>query len=157
MLLNNPLSPLAIPQLGGWKLCCYGNCYQKYYYSVKGATCSAYDRKVITYYSKWLPSYGINYRTHPGKDPEGGHGGQLTTPLVWKWLHASEKVSYLASTFSNISSYCSIKHSKLTSKVQKLVEIEHFTVKKQLIISRSRQLGGVVNLFVGVSKNFART
>ena len=58
--------------------------------------------------------------------------------------------------FQTVSSYCSIKHSKLTSKVQNLVEIEHFTVKKQLIASRSRQLGGVFNQFVGVSKNFAR-
>ncbi len=58
--------------------------------------------------------------------------------------------------FQTVSSYCSIKHSKLTSKVQNLVEIEQFTVKKQLIASRSRQIGGVVNPFVGVSKNFAR-
>ena len=53
-------------------------------------------------------------------------------------------------------SYCSIEHSKLTPKVTNLVKIEHFTVKKQLIASRSRQLGGVVNQFVGVPKNFAR-
>ena len=58
--------------------------------------------------------------------------------------------------FQTFSSYCSSKHSKLTSKVQNLVEIEHFTVKKQLIASRSRQLRGVVNRFVGVSRNFAR-
>ena len=58
--------------------------------------------------------------------------------------------------FQAVSSYCSIKHSKLTSKVQNFVEIVHLTVKKQLIASRSRQLGDVVNPFVGVSKNFAR-
>ena len=44
-------------------------------------------------------------------------------------------------------------HSNLTSKVSNLAEIVHFTVKKQLTSSRSRQLGGVVNHFVGVSKN----
>ena len=58
--------------------------------------------------------------------------------------------------FQTFSSYCCIKHSKLTSKVQNLVEIEHFTVKKQLIASRSRQLRGVVNQFVGVSKILRR-
>ena len=44
-------------------------------------------------------------------------------------------------------------HSNLTSKVPNLVEIVHLTVKKQLTASRSRQLGSVVNHFVGVSKN----
>ena len=58
--------------------------------------------------------------------------------------------------FQTFSNYCSIMHSNLTSKVPNLVEIEHFTVKKQLTASRSRQLGGVVNQFVGVSKYFAR-
>ena len=58
--------------------------------------------------------------------------------------------------FQTFSSYYSIKHSKVTSKVPNLVEIEHFTVKKQLIASRSRQLGGVVNQFCGRVQNFAR-
>ena len=31
--------------------------------------------------------------------------------------------------FQTFSSYCSIKHSKLTSKVQNLVKIKDFTVK----------------------------
>ena len=60
--------------------------------------------------------------------------------------------------FSNIFGLLLHQHSKFTSKVQNLVEIEHFTVKDQLIASRyarSRQLGGVVNRFVGTATNFS--
>ena len=55
--------------------------------------------------------------------------------------------------FQTFLIYCSINSPH---KVQNLVEIEHLTIKKQLIASRSWQLGGVVNQFVGVSKNLAR-
>ena len=45
--------------------------------------------------------------------------------------------------FQAFSSYCSIKHSKLTSKVQNLVEIELFTVKaaNSLTIAAIRRRG----------------
>ena len=82
------------------------------------------------------------------------------TPLSLKMMASFRKIEPFSlaklQLFQTFSSYCSIKRSKLTSKVKNLVEIEHFTVKQQLIASQSRQLGGVVNQFVGVSKNFAR-
>ena len=84
----------------------------------------------------------------------------MTPPFSLKMMASFRKIKPFnlakLQLFQTFSSCCSIKHSILTSKVQNLVEIEHFTVKKQLLASQSRQLGGVVNLFVGVSKNFAR-
>ena len=87
---------------------------------------------------------------------QGGSWGADDPPFSLKMMASFRKIEPFSlaklQLFQTFSSYCSIKHSKLTSKVQNLVEIEHFTVKKQLIASRSRQLGGVVNQFVGVSK-----
>ena len=80
----------------------------------------------------------------------------MTPPFSLKMMASFRKIEPVSlaklQLFQTFSSYCSIKHSKLTSKVQNL---EHFTAKKQLIALRSRQSGGVVNQFVGISKNFA--
>ena len=95
-----------------------------------------------------LPDSSFIYRDGSG----GGSWGADDPPSAWQ---ASEKLSHLAKLqlFQTFSSYCSImKHSKLISKFPNLIEIELFTFKKQLIASRSRQLGGVVNQLVGVSK-----
>ena len=98
--------------------------------------------------------------TLAGADPGGGSWGADDPPFSLKMMASFRKIEpfNLAKLqfFQTFSSYCSIKHSNLTSKVPNLVEIENFTVKKQLTASRSRQLGGVVNQFVGMSKNFAR-
>ena len=84
----------------------------------------------------------------------------MTPPFSLKMMVSFRKIETFSlaklQLFQTFSSYCSIKHSNLTSKVPNLVEIEHFTVKKQLTASRSWRLGGVVNQFVGVSKYFAR-
>ena len=83
----------------------------------------------------------------------------MTPPFSLKMMASFRKIESFSlaklQVFQTFSSYCSIKHSKLTSKIQNLVKIKDFTVKKQLITSRSRQLGGIVNQFVGVSKYFA--
>ena len=94
-----------------------------------------------------------------GRIQGGGHGGQMTPPPLHglKIMASFRKIEQFSlaklQLFQTFSSYCSIMHSNLTSKVPNLVEIVHFTVKKQLTASRWRQLGGVVNRFVGVSKN----
>ena len=91
---------------------------------------------------------------------QGGSWGADDPPFGLEMMASFKKIEPFSlaklQLFQTFSSYCCIKHIKLTSKVQNLVEIEHFTVKKQLMASRSRQLGSVVNQFVGVSKNFAR-
>ena len=89
---------------------------------------------------------------------QGGSWGADDSPFSLKMMASFRKIESFSlarlQLFQTLSSYCSIKHSNLTSKVPNFVEIENFTVKKQLTASRSWQLGGVVNLFVGVSKIF---
>ena len=88
-----------------------------------------------------------------GADP-GGSWGADDPPFSLKIMASFRKIEPFSlaklQLFQIFSSYCSIMHSNLTSKVPNLVEIVH---KKQLTPSRSRQLGGAVNHFVGVSKN----
>ena len=90
-------------------------------------------------------------------DP-GGSWGANDPPFSLKMMASFRKIEPFSlaklQLFQTFTSYCSIKHSKLTSEVQNLIKIEHFTVKKQQIASRSQQSGGVVNPFVGVSKKF---
>ena len=92
----------------------------------------------------------------PGADQGGVHGGQMTPPFSLKMMASFRKIEPFSlaklQLFQTFSSYCSIMHSNLTSKVPILVKTVHFTVKKQLTASRSRELGGMVNHFVGVSK-----
>ena len=87
---------------------------------------------------------------------QGGSWGAGDPPFSLKMMANFRKIEPFSlaklQLFQTFSSYCSIKHTKLTSKVPNLVEIEHFTVKKQLIALRSQQLGGVVKQFVGVTK-----
>ena len=77
---------------------------------------------------------------------QGGSWGADDPPFSLKMMTSFRKIEPFSlaklQPFQTFSNYCSIMHSNLTSKVPNLVEIEHFTVKKQLTASRSRQLGG---------------
>ena len=122
--------------------------------------------RLMTLYvtSVWIPEYNVQCDSSclcsfysrsrsRGQIQGGGHGGQMTPPFRLKRMASFRKIEPFSlvklQPFQTVSSYCSIK---LTSKVQNLVEMEHFADKKQLIASRLQQLGGVVNQFVGVSK-----
>ena len=87
-----------------------------------------------------------NLSLKSGADPGGGGSwGADDPPFSLKMMASFRKIEPFSlaklQLFQIFSSYCSIMHSNLTSKVPNLVEIEHFTVKKQLTSSRSRQLG----------------